>query len=60
MLTDGVHRMRGEFEHAVEDEGAALEEDVAPVPSVVLDDVVCLRLDPEVECDEGKPADPPE
>ena len=43
--------MRGELEHAVKDERAALEEDVAPVPAVVLDDIVSLGLDPKVECD---------
>ena len=51
--------MRGELEHAVEDKRAALEEDVAPVPAIVLHDVVCLRLDPEVEGNKGNAADPP-
>ncbi len=51
--------MRGELEHAIENESAALEEDVAPVPAIVLYNIVSLGLDPEVECDEGNTADPP-
>lgn len=51
--------MRGELEHAVEDQRTTLEENVAPVPAVVLYNVVSLGLDPEVKCDEGNTADPP-
>ena len=51
--------MRRELEDAVKDERTTLKEDVAPVPAVVLHDVVCLRLDPEVEGNEGNAADPP-
>ena len=51
--------MRGELEHAVKDERTTLKEDVAPVPAVVLDDIVSLGLDPKVERDQGNTADPP-
>lgn len=50
--------MRCHFEHPIKDEGTALEKDVAPIPAVVLDDVMSLCLDPEVERDEGEPTDP--
>ena len=55
---EDVHGMRRELEDAVKDEVASLEEDVAPVPAVVFDDMVRLRLDPEVERDETEAADP--
>lgn len=51
--------MRSQFEHAVEDERAALEEDVAPVPAIVLDDIVGFSLDPQIERNERDTADPP-
>ena len=60
VLTDGIHGVGREFEDTVEHEGTALEEDIAPVPAIVLDDVVRLGLDPEVERDESDAADPPE
>ena len=59
MLTDGIHGVGREFEDAVEHEGTALEEDVAPVPAIVLDDVVSLCLNPDVERDEDESAEPP-
>lgn len=52
--------MWSELEDAIEDERAALEKDVAPVPAVILDDVVRLGLHPKVKCDQCDPADPPE
>ena len=48
---EDVHGMRRELEDAVKDERTTLKEDVAPVPAVVLDDIVSLGLDPKVECD---------
>lgn len=51
--------MRRQLENAVKHEGATLEEDVAPVPTVILYDMVGFRLDPEVECNEGEATDPP-
>lgn len=50
--------MRRHLEDAVEHERAALEEDVAPVPTVVLHNMVRLSLDPQVEHDEEDAADP--
>jgi len=41
--------MRRELEHAVEDERATLEETVAPIPAIVLDDIMCLKFDPEID-----------
>ena len=52
--------MRREFKDAVKYEGAALEEDVTPVPPVVLDDVVCFSFYPEVEGNQGNAANPSE
>lgn len=47
MLTDRVHGMRGQFKHAVEDKVRKLmEEHVAPVPRVILDDIMRLGLHP--------------
>ena len=51
--------MRRELEDAVKDERTTLKEDIAPVPAVVLDDIVSLGLDPKVERDQGNTADPP-
>ena len=50
--------MGGELEDAIKNERAALEEDVTPVPAVVLDDVVRFAFDPPVENDEREAADP--
>ena len=50
--------MWGKLEHAIKDERATLEEDVAPVPPVILDDVVRFRLDPQVEHDKEESANP--
>lgn len=50
--------MRGQLKDTIEYEGTSLEEDVAPVPAVILDDVVGLRLHPQIEPDERKSADP--
>jgi len=46
------------LENAVKYEGTSFEEDVAPVPAVILDDMVRLGLDPEVEGDQGETTDP--
>src|SRR5258708_33073235 len=56
--TDRVHRVWSHLEDTVEDETTADEEAVAPVPAIVLDDVVGLGLDPPVERDEGETRDP--
>ena len=50
-LTDRIHGVRGELEDAVKDERTTLKEDVAPVPAVVLDDVMSLGFHPEIEGD---------
>jgi hypothetical protein len=57
-LTDRVHWMWGEFKHAIKDECATLEEAVPPVPAIVLNNVVCLGLYPEIERDEDDTANP--
>jgi hypothetical protein len=57
-LTDGIHGMRCELKHAVKDECTALEEAVAPVPAIVLNDMVRLGLDPEIERDQDDTSDP--
>ena len=44
--------MRREFEDTVEYKRAALEETIAPVPSVIFDNIVRLSLDPQIEADE--------
>lgn len=49
--TDRIHGMWRKFKNAVEYEGTALEEDIAPVPPVVFYDVVRFGFYPEVECD---------
>lgn len=51
--------MRCKLEHAIKDQVAALEEDVTPVPTIILHDAVCFRFDPEIErdqCDTAHPA----
>jgi len=45
-LTDRVHWVGSQFENAVKDQITALEEAVAPIPSVILNDIVSLGLDP--------------
>ena len=50
--------MRCHLEHAVKDEAAASEEAVAPIPSIILHDVVGLGLDPPIEGDEREASDP--
>jgi hypothetical protein len=50
--------MRCEFKHAIKNERATLEEAVAPVPAIVLNNVMRLRFDPEIERDEDDTADP--
>ena len=51
--------MWGKLEHAVKDERAALEENVAPVPAVVLHDVVRFGLYPKIEGNQSDAAEPP-
>lgn len=58
-LTDGIHWVGRELEHAVERQATTLEEHVSPVPAIILDNMVRLGLDPEVKRDERKAADPP-
>ena len=43
--------MRSKLEHAIEYKGAALKKYVAPVPTIVFDDVVSLSLYPQIEPD---------
>lgn len=50
--------MRSHFEDAVKDQRTALEEAVTPVPPIVLNDVVCFLLDPDIERDESDTGDP--
>ena len=50
--------MGRKLKHAIEDKRTTLEENVTPIPAIVLDDVVSLGLDPKVECDQGNTADP--
>lgn len=58
-LTNTIHRMRRQLKHAVEHEVAELrEERVPPVPRVVADHAVRLRLDPEIEQDEQNAGHP--
>lgn len=58
MLTDGIHGMWRKLKHAVKDECTTLEEAVTPVPAVILDHMVCFRLDPEVEYDKDHTSNP--
>ena len=51
--------MRSKLEHAIENEGATLKKDVAPVPTVVLDDIVSLSLYPQIEPNQGYSTEPP-
>ena len=44
--TNGIHRVGSQFENAVEYQCTTLEEDVAPVPAIVLHNVMRLGLDP--------------
>jgi hypothetical protein len=57
-LTDGIHRMRREFKHAIKDKRTTLEETVAPVPAIVLNNMVRLGFDPEIEGDENDTTNP--
>lgn len=50
--------MRCQLEDTVEDESAALEEHITPVPTIVFHDMMGLSFDPEIECDQDKAADP--
>ena len=51
--------MRREFEDTIKHESTALEEHIAPVPAVILHDIVRLSLDPQIESNERDTADPP-
>ena len=51
--------MWGKLEHAIKDERATLEENVSPVPPVILDDLVGLGFDPQVEGNQRDTPDPP-
>ena len=47
-----------QLKDTVEDKGAALEEDVSPVPAVVFDPVVSFGLDPQIKSNKRQPANP--
>ena len=51
--------MRSKLKHAIEYESPALKEYVAPVPTIVLDDVVSLGLYPQIEPYQGYSTEPP-
>ena len=44
--------MGGKFEDAIEYQRAALEEYIAPIPTIIFDDVVGFRFDPKIEPNE--------
>lgn len=50
--------MRCQLKYAIEDKGATLKEAIAPIPTIICNDVVRFRLDPEVECDKDNTANP--
>ena len=50
--------MRCELEHAIKDQATTLEEDISPVPAVILHDAVRFRFNPEIERDECETANP--
>ena len=50
--------MRCHLEHTIKDEATPREEAVAPIPPVILDNVVGLGLDPPIERDEGQASNP--
>jgi hypothetical protein len=50
--------VRCELEHAIKDQVTTLEEDITPVPAVILHDAVRFRFDPEIERDQCDTADP--
>jgi hypothetical protein len=50
--------MRRKLKHAVKYERTSLKEAVAPVPTVILDDMVRFGLDPEVESDKDDTTNP--
>jgi hypothetical protein len=52
--------VRSELEHAIKNEIAALEENISPVPAIVLHNIVCLCFDPKVERDQRNATDPTE
>lgn len=52
--------MRGEFKNPVKDKGAALEEDIAPVPAIVFYNIVSFCLHPKIESYQGYSSDPSE
>ena len=56
--TDRVHRVRCKLEHAIKHQITTLEEDITPVPAVILHDVVRFCFDPEIERDQRDTADP--
>lgn len=60
ILTDRVHGVRRELKDTIKDEIAALEEAVAPIPTVILYDIVRFSLHPEVERNEREASYPPD
>ena len=57
-LTHGIHGMWRKLEHAIKDECTTLEKAVAPIPTVILHNMVRFRLHPEVERNEDDATDP--
>lgn len=51
--------MRCELKDTIEHQCTTLEEAVAPIPPVVLHDMMRLGFDPKVERDQRNAADPP-
>ena len=49
-----------QFEDSIKDEGATLEEDVAPIPTIVFDDMMSFSLDPKIESNKCEATNPPE
>lgn len=58
-LTNRVHGVRSELEHAIEYKSTTLEKHITPVPTIVFDDVVSLSLNPQVKPDQGDSSEPP-
>ena len=51
--------MGSKLENSIEHEGSTLEKHVTPVPTIVLDDIMSLRLYPQVEPNQGNSSEPP-
>ena len=51
--------MGSQFKYTIKDKCATLEENITPIPTIVLHHVVCFSLDPNVKTDKGNAAKPP-